>query len=263
MYYRLEKLFYLLLAFVLLNVFFLVSSNSHQVVVDFQSDIKTRIAQAWTQTIGDDPWGVEIGHIYTYTYNFYSQAADSYIALVSFPDVDKQLSDIAVETFNVFKYAIAQTKPEVDEYAQVGLPKELFMKIPPLENVVPSEILAINQEKMKKEQENESIVVSNEGVSSLNFSSRIAEEKEPVLDKDEERVAGSGERREKWSTKIFPRVAGISIVRQMPEEHNLNLQHFSNPWVSLQDPITHKFHCVAIYGGEINRYEGSCVEEYY
>jgi hypothetical protein len=244
MYYRAEKLFYLLMAFILLNVFFLSSPNNHKVIADFQADISARVARAFTQTIGTDPWGREIGHIYTYTYNFYTQAADSYIALVSLPDVDKQMADIAAQTFDIFKYVIAQEKPLVDEYAVVGLPKEIFMQIPPLENIVPMNHVSLKENKFptgqarNTDQKDSVIPDFDPGSTTISLDSRFR---------------GNDSGGEVSANYPLPATSYSGSV----------LGVYTDPWVNVQDPISGKFYCVAIYGGEINKYEGKCVKEYY
>jgi hypothetical protein len=62
---------------------------------------------------------------------------------------------------------------------------------------------------------------------------------------------------ERFSINAAGRIAGTSVGRQ-----DLSLPPLTR-WISVQDGITKEFYCLAIFSGEVNKYEGPCKQDHY
>jgi hypothetical protein len=98
---KVEKIFYALAIFVLMNAFFILRQSSVPEVSNLQNQVKQQFSIAWQQTIGDQSYFTELSGVYDGITAFYNQSADATIALIKSPDSDADIYSVFSKTFNM------------------------------------------------------------------------------------------------------------------------------------------------------------------
>jgi len=120
MRYRAESIFYTLASFVIFMAAFILAPTGHTETKLLQNEVKEQFRVAFIQTIGDQPYFEEAKIIFAGVREFYTQSADSAIALFKHEEADR---DIAL----VFKGMYQETTKLIVRY----LPKTKILASQP------------------------------------------------------------------------------------------------------------------------------------
>jgi len=235
MYKRIEISFYLLSAFVLIGVMFLIHPARIEPTAQFQQTVLTQVVSAWDEIIvGVNPIE-DLKFVYTSVDKFYSDSATAAIALLTPvptpPEAERAIDNIAFAVSELLNFAPDQI--ETTTLAQAEQKQELedpiYNIIPPfeenedvidkLDEFIKDELLAINELWSELEKMEEG-VVAGESIEKATISYDSKSMSAPVNDSD-------------------------------------------RPWVTLKDNLTGQKYCVAIYNNEVNKYLGECKYDYY
>src|SRR5579885_1637432 len=102
MHGRAATIFYSLLGFVLLTAFFVMQPDRNPQISALQTQMEQQFVVAWKQTIGDQPWFTELPVMYQGINAFYTQAADSSLALLEDKQADADIAYVWKTTYQIF-----------------------------------------------------------------------------------------------------------------------------------------------------------------
>ena len=128
MYSKALKLFYVLSIFVLGTVLFVMTHSTYHATRSMQEQFSI----AWQQTWGDQPYFTEIADVFDGVAEFYDQAGDATISLLSSPEADQDV----IHVFSKVYDGLAQIFGKNSE--QVALDPAKFMSEQPIYNIVPA-----------------------------------------------------------------------------------------------------------------------------
>ena len=137
-----EKTFYSLSALGLGAALFVMQPTYNQNVDQFQSSVKTQFSFAAQEVFGDQPMFASVGTVIASVNEFYNQASDAMIALLSPNETDNGLNYVASATVTSFKTALMTSKPQVAGVStqnadSIEAQPANFMSEAPIENIVP------------------------------------------------------------------------------------------------------------------------------
>lgn len=138
MHRRLEQTFYVLASAVLAVGFFVVSNSQLPEVQAYKSQLRQEFVVAFEQTIGDGPVFDDVFLVINGINDFYAQASDAVIALLSQPETDEDMIYVFGSVYQTFAKAFVD--PSADQPAVAGVEiviLENFMQEEPIYSIMP------------------------------------------------------------------------------------------------------------------------------
>lgn len=132
-----EKIFYSLSIFLLGTGLFLLKPTPVAETSTLQAQFQHEFSIAWQETIGDQPVFDELALIYEGISDFYSQAADSAVALIQQPEADRDIIYVYKTTYQIFAQAVSQIKEARVAEAEPVIEPEKFMTEAAVANIIP------------------------------------------------------------------------------------------------------------------------------
>lgn len=218
-----ERIFYFLSAVVLTSAGFVLTPSTNQNVVDFQKLVKEEFVTATIQVFGDQPVFDESIFVIETITEFYHRSADEMIILLTpTHGEDEAMNKVAINVYSGLKVAL---NPKT--YAS------------------PSQIGSLSGTFGYSKPE----VLGSETTSPLSFdlviSGNFMEEAAIYNIVPEDWVASSSQ------------TQAVDLAQDQSTEAVV-----SATWVSMKDGVTGQVYCVGIFNSEVNRYLGSCKNDY-
>ena len=146
MYQKASTVFYILSGFVLFAGLFELQPSRIPEVAEMQAQTKQQFSIAWQQTIGDQPYFLDLGEVLDGVFAFYNQSAGQMFALLSPRESDQDMVRVFAQTYGIFAQSlhlkgsktVASTVSAFSDDKFV--PPADFMAEEPLHNIVPEDM---------------------------------------------------------------------------------------------------------------------------